>query len=89
MTARESADEIVARPPEHSPAAALPFEAHDGAATVSVTGPTREASVVADSLGSVIRRLALPAVASNLLMTILDKAGIAQESIGDSTGTAL
>ena len=70
MTARDSAGEIVARPPEQSPAAALPFEAHDGAATVSLGGAAREASVVDDSLGAVIRRLALPAVASNVLMTV-------------------
>ena len=59
-----------ARPPEIVPAAALPFEAHDGAATVSLTGTGRAASVVDDSLGVVIRRLALPAVASNVLMTV-------------------
>jgi putative MATE family efflux protein len=70
VTARDNVREGVARPPEHAPAAALPFEAHDGAATVSVTGAARETSVVDDSLGSVIRRLALPAVASNVLMTI-------------------
>lgn len=59
-----------ARPSENAPAAALPFEAHDGAATVSVGAGDRGAGVVHDSLGSVIRRLALPAVASNVLMTI-------------------
>ena len=74
MTARDSAGEIVARPPEPAPAAALPFEAHDGAATVSVAGAAREASVVDDSLGAVIRRLALPAVASNVLMTVFASA---------------
>jgi len=70
VTARDSAGETIARPSGATPAAALPFEAHDGAATVSVTGAAREASVVDDSLGSVIRRLALPAVASNVLMTV-------------------
>jgi putative MATE family efflux protein len=70
VTARESARDAVARPPETAPAAALPFESHDGAATVAVTGAAREASVVDDSLGAVIRRLALPAVASNGLMTV-------------------
>ena len=70
MTARDSAGDIVARPSETTPAAALPFEAHDGAATVSVAGAVREASVVDDSLSTVIRRLALPAVASNVLMTV-------------------
>ena len=70
MTDGESVREVAARPPEIAPAAALPFEAHDGAATVSLTAATRAASVVDDSLASVIRRLALPAVASNLLMTV-------------------
>ena len=70
MTPGESAREVVARPSETAPAAALPFEAHDGAATVSVVGAARETSVVDDSLASVIRRLALPAVASNVLMTV-------------------
>jgi putative MATE family efflux protein len=66
----ETAREGPARPPEIVPAAALPFEAHDGAATVSLTGTGRASSVVDDSLGVVIRRLALPAVASNVLMTV-------------------
>jgi len=70
VTTGESAGDIAARPSETAPAAALPFEAHDGVATVSIAGATREASVVDDSLGSVIRRLALPAVASNVLMTV-------------------
>ena len=70
MTEGERTREVLARPSENTPAAALPFEAHDGAATVSVAGRAREASVVTDSLASVIRRLALPAVASNVLMTV-------------------
>ena len=70
MTAREDAGELVARPPDTRPAAALPFESHDGAATVSVAGAAGAISVVGDSLGDVIRRLALPAVASNVLMTV-------------------
>ena len=69
MIEREGELEVVARPSESPPAAALPFEAHDGAATVSATA-AREANVVTDSLGLVIRRLALPAVASNVLMTL-------------------
>ena len=69
MTERNSAAEVVSRPPEIPPAAALPFEAHDGAATVAVIGE-RVSRVLDDSLASVIRRLALPAVASNLLMTV-------------------
>jgi len=70
VTPRDSAREVVARPSDTVPAAALPFEAHDGAATVSVVGAARQTSVVDDSLASVIRRLALPAVASNVLMTV-------------------
>jgi putative MATE family efflux protein len=70
VSAGDSAGEVVTRPPERAPAAALPFEAHDGAATVSLIGPARATSLVDDSLGRVIRRLALPAVASNVLMTI-------------------
>ena len=70
MTDADLARDGSARPPEIAPTAALPFEAHDGAATVSLSGGVRVASVVDDSLGSVIRRLALPAVASNVLMTV-------------------
>ena len=61
---------VLARPVENHPPAALPFEAHDGAAPVALVGPARTASVVDDPLASVIRRLALPAVASNVLMTV-------------------
>ena len=59
-----------ARPPDAAPAAALPFDAHDGAAPVALDGRAGVASVVDDPLPGVIRRLALPAVASNVLMTI-------------------
>jgi len=55
---------------EDPPSAALPFEAHDGAAPVALVGDVRTASVVDDPLSVVIRRLALPAVASNVLMTV-------------------
>ena len=57
------------RPPEAPPAAALPFEAHDGALPVAVS-PARGASMLDEPIPVVIRRLALPAVASNVLMTI-------------------
>lgn len=70
MTERDSTREHVTRPPENAPAAALPFEAHDGAATVSLIGQHQTRGIVDGSLGSVIRRLALPAVASNVLMTV-------------------
>jgi putative MATE family efflux protein len=66
----EEVENVVSRPPESPPAAALPFEAHDGAATVALTGRARRASVVDDPLAVVVRRLALPAVASNVLMTV-------------------
>ena len=58
------------RPPDPVPAAALPFEAHDGALPVAVASPTRAVRVLHDPLSVVVRRLALPAVASNVLMTI-------------------
>lgn len=64
------APRAVTRPPEQAPAAALPFDAHEGAATVSVTGRARVASVLHDPLPVVIRKIALPAVASNVLMTV-------------------
>ena len=63
-------ERVPARPTEHPPLAALPFEAHDGAAPVALVGDVRTASVVDDPLSVVIRRLALPAVASNVLMTV-------------------
>ena len=58
------------RPPE-SRAAALPLEAHEGLATVAVRedGPAA-ARLVADPLPRTIARVAIPAVASTLLMTI-------------------
>ncbi|HUQ83349.1 MAG TPA: MATE family efflux transporter [Gemmatimonadaceae bacterium] len=70
MSQARDADEAVPRPPEHAPAAALPFEAHDGAAPVAVASPARASDIVTDPLSQVIRRLALPAVASNVLMTV-------------------
>ena len=69
MSEARDVDQANPRPPESSPAAALPFEAHDGATPVAVSR-TRAASVVEDPLSDVIRRLALPAVASNVLMTV-------------------
>ena len=74
MTRRELRQDEVARPPELTPSTALPFEAHDGAATVSLNGPAAASSVVRDPLAVVIRRLALPAVASNVLMTVFASA---------------
>ena len=61
------------RPPEHDSAAALPFEPHDTGA-LYVTGEhiavPGEASLATGPLGRTIVRLAVPAVASMLLMTI-------------------
>jgi putative MATE family efflux protein len=48
----------------------LPFEAHDGAAPVSLSPASDAPNVVNDPLTDVIRRVALPAVASNVLMTV-------------------
>jgi putative MATE family efflux protein len=62
------------RPTDIAPSAALPFEPHDGAATVSLISGARATSVLDDPLAVVIRRLALPAVASNVLMTVFASA---------------
>jgi putative MATE family efflux protein len=70
VTPPDGAQVISSRPSEKTPAAALPFESHDGATTVPLAPETHGASIVNDSLQVVIRRLALPAVASNVLMTI-------------------
>ena len=56
------------RPPE--PAAALPLNPRDGGAPVAVTGEYEGAALVSEPLARVIARLAIPAVASNLLMTL-------------------
>ena len=62
-----------ARPAEHGSAAALPMEPHDGG-TLYITAEHVAAaggrSLVSGPLGGTIIRLALPAVASMLLMTI-------------------
>ncbi len=61
-----------ARPSGHDSAAALPFEPHDGS-TLYVTGEHRATpggALAFGPLGPTIVRLALPAVASMLLMTI-------------------
>ena len=56
------------RPPET--AAALPLNPRDGGAPVAVTGEYEIAALVSEPLARVIARLAVPAVASNLLMTL-------------------
>ena len=56
-----------------APAASTPgliLEAHDGVAPIAVTGEYAIAGLTRDPLGLTIRRVALPAVASTLLMTV-------------------
>ncbi|MEO7458435.1 MAG: MATE family efflux transporter [Gemmatimonadaceae bacterium] len=48
----------------------LPLEPHEGLATVGVTSEWETAKLVSDPLGKTIARVALPAVASSLLMTL-------------------
>lgn len=48
----------------------LPLETHEGIAPVAVTGEYGAAHLVTDSLRATILRVALPAVASSLLMTL-------------------
>ena len=50
--------------------ATLPVETHEGIATVAVSGAGESAHLVSDSLRETILRVALPAVASSLLMTL-------------------
>src|SRR5690349_2425279 len=50
--------------------ASLPVETHEGIAPVAVTGDWEAAHLVTDSLCATILRVALPAVASSLLMTL-------------------
>jgi len=48
----------------------LPLEPHDGLATVAVTSEWESAHLISDPLPQTIARVALPAVASSLLMTL-------------------
>jgi putative MATE family efflux protein len=48
----------------------LPFEPHEGVATVAITSEWEAAELVGGPLGATIARVALPAVASSLLMTL-------------------
>src|SRR5881394_3693561 len=50
--------------------ATLPVETHEGIATVAVSDVGETAHLVTDSLRETILRVALPAVASSLLMTL-------------------
>lgn len=57
-------------PTQAASAPAFPVEPHEGIAPVAVTGDWEAAHLVTDSLRATILRVALPAVASSLLMTI-------------------
>jgi putative MATE family efflux protein len=48
----------------------LPLEPHEGLATVAITSEWESAHLVSDPLPQTIARIALPAVASSLLMTL-------------------
>ena len=50
--------------------ASLPVETHEGLAPVAVTGDWEAAHLVTDSLRATVIRVAMPAVASSLLMTL-------------------
>lgn len=50
--------------------AALPVDLYDGAVPVAVTGGAEAASLITDPLPSVVWRVGVPAVASNLLMIV-------------------
>ena len=65
---------MTARPLEHPPAAALPFDTYDGGVSVAVTGSQAISGVVRDPLTRVIWRVGAPAVASNLLMIVFASA---------------
>ncbi|MDB4878018.1 MAG: efflux family protein [Gemmatimonadetes bacterium] len=54
----------------HAHPPSLPLETHEGIAPVAVTGEWLAAHLVSDSLRGTILRVALPAVASSLLMTL-------------------
>ncbi len=60
------------RPPgDDMPAAALPLDAHDGVPAIGVTGEfVAQAALVDSPLASTIVRVAVPSVASALLMTL-------------------
>lgn len=58
------------RPPDEHPAAALPLEPQEGVVGVAITTAEERAHLVVDPLARTIARLALPAVASSLLMTL-------------------
>lgn len=66
----ETARQDPARPPEHL-AAALPLEPHEGLAPVAVRdGVPLAGRLVSESLPRTVARIAIPSVASTLLMTL-------------------
>jgi putative MATE family efflux protein len=67
--AAPSSDPAVLSSPDDSTQGLL-VEAHDGVAPIAVTGTHAIIGLTQDPLGSTIRRVALPAVASTLLMTV-------------------
>jgi putative MATE family efflux protein len=70
MSAGKTFEQDSTRPSDQS-TAALPFEPHEGLAPVAVSDdPVAAAHLVADPLPQTIARIAIPAVASTLLMTI-------------------
>ncbi|HUF28222.1 MAG TPA: MATE family efflux transporter [Gemmatimonadaceae bacterium] len=69
--AKDLADSTIARPPEEDPTAALPLNPREGALPVAITDEAEVASALAyEPLPRLIGRLAIPAVGSNLLMTL-------------------
>jgi putative MATE family efflux protein len=59
-----------AEPAEHAIGGSLPLEPHDGLTPVAITSEWEAIHLVADPLPRTIARVALPAVASSLLMTL-------------------
>src|SRR4029079_19827626 len=55
---------------EPTPTASLPLEPHEGIAAVAVADAREGAQLVTDSIRAAIIRVAMPAVASSLLMTL-------------------
>jgi putative MATE family efflux protein len=66
----EGRSELDPARPSEIQAAALPLEPHEGLAPVAVRGAAAAASLVHDSLSRTVARVAIPAVASTLLMTL-------------------
>lgn len=69
MTAIDESTTDSTRPPQ-SRAAALPLEPHEGIAPVAISHAPAAAHLVLDPLAPTIARIAMPAVASTLLMTL-------------------